>query len=180
EQLRIFRFFIADLSFNLANEYEKLKNKGEKIPILYRGLKMEEEEFRNLKQNEGGLISTNGFLSASRSKNVALQFAKKPSKRSDIVSILYEIECYIQELDSIIFADITELSVYAKESEVLFDLGSTFEIISVKEDFQLNLWLIKLRTSNKGTKIAKEYIEFNRKEEDETSIELLFGKLLAD
>ncbi|CAF4267683.1 unnamed protein product, partial [Rotaria sordida] len=33
EQLRIFRFFIADLSFNLANEYEKLKNKGEKIPI---------------------------------------------------------------------------------------------------------------------------------------------------
>ncbi|CAF4286601.1 unnamed protein product, partial [Rotaria sordida] len=65
-------------------------------------------------------------------------------------------------------------------SEVLFDLGSTFEIISVKEDFQLNLCLIKLRTSNKGTKIAKEYIEFNRKEEEETSIELLFGKLLAD
>ncbi|CAF0874649.1 unnamed protein product [Rotaria sordida] len=180
EQLRIFRFFIADLSVNLTIEYEKLKNKGEQILILYCGLKMEEEEFKNLKQNEGGLISTNGFLSASRSKNVALKFAKKPSKRSDIVSILYEIDCYIQELNSIIFADITELSVYANESEVLFDLGSTFEIISVKEDFQLNLWLIKLRTSNKGTKIAKEYIELNRKEEEETSIELIFGKLLAD
>ncbi|CAF4838030.1 unnamed protein product, partial [Rotaria sp. Silwood2] len=49
----------------------------------------------------------------------------------------------------------------------------------IKEDFQLNLWLIKLRASNKGTKIAKEYIELNRKEE-ETSIELIFGKLLAD
>ncbi|CAF2687860.1 unnamed protein product [Rotaria sp. Silwood2] len=72
------------------------------------------------------------------------------------------------------------VNVYASESEVLFDLGSTFEIISIKEDFQLNLWLIKLRASNKGTKIAKEYIELNRKEEEETSIELIFGKLLAD
>ncbi|CAF3577351.1 unnamed protein product [Rotaria sp. Silwood1] len=180
EQLRIFRFFIADLSFNLAIEYEKLKNKIEKILLLYRGLKMEEEELKTLKQNEGSLISTNGFLSTSRSKNVALKFAKKSPKRSDIVPVLYEIECNIQELDTIIFADITEFSVYANESEVLFDLGSTFEIISVKEDFQLNLWLIKLRASNKGTKIAKEYIELNRKEEEETSIELIFGKLLAD
>ncbi|CAF1535622.1 unnamed protein product, partial [Rotaria sordida] len=32
-----------------------------------------------------------------------------------------------------------------------------------KEDFQLNLWLIKLRTSNKGTKIANEHIQLNIK-----------------
>ncbi|CAF4508204.1 unnamed protein product, partial [Rotaria sp. Silwood2] len=93
EQLRIFRFFIADLSMNLATEYEKLKNKGEQILMLYRGLKMVEEEHKTLKQNEGSLISTNGFLSTSRSKNVALKFAKKSPKRSDIVPVLYEIEC---------------------------------------------------------------------------------------
>ncbi|CAF2612950.1 unnamed protein product [Rotaria sp. Silwood2] len=180
EQLRIFRFFIADLSFNLAIEYEKLKTKGEKILMLYRGLHMEPEELKTLKQNEGSLISTNGFLSTSRSKNVALKFAKKSSKRSDIVPVLYEIECNIQDSDSIIFADIIEFSVYVNESEILFDLGSTFEIISVKEDFRLNLWLIKLRASNKGTNIAKEFVEFNRKEEEETSIELIFGRLLAD
>ncbi|CAF4451520.1 unnamed protein product, partial [Rotaria sp. Silwood2] len=180
ELLRIFRFFIADLSYNLANEYEKLKRQGEKFLIVYRGFKMDEKELEILKKNQGCLISTNGFLSTSRSKNVAIQFAKKSPIHFNVIPVLYEIECNIKELNSIIFADITQLSVYANESEVLFDLGSTFEIISVKEDFHLNLWIIKLRATDNGIKIAKEYIELNRKEEEETNIELIFGKLLAD
>ncbi|CAF3814881.1 unnamed protein product [Rotaria sp. Silwood1] len=51
----------------LATEYEKLQKTDEKIIMLYRGLKMEEEELKTLKQNEDRLISTNGFLSTSRS-----------------------------------------------------------------------------------------------------------------
>ncbi|CAF0927614.1 unnamed protein product [Rotaria sp. Silwood1] len=143
EQLHIFRFFIADLSFSLAIEYEKLQKTDEKIIMLYRGLKMEEEELKTLKQNEDRLISTNGFLSTSRSKNVAL-------------------------------------NDYAGELEVLFDLGSRFELVFVKEDVELHLWSIKLRASDNGSKFAKEYIELNRKGEEEFSIELIFGKLLID
>ncbi|CAF2687844.1 unnamed protein product [Rotaria sp. Silwood2] len=180
ELLRIFRFFIADLSYNLANEYEKLKKQDEQFLIVYRGFKMDEKELENFKKNQGCLISTNGFLSTSRSKNVAIKFAKKLPIHFNIIPVLYEIECNVKELNSIIFADITQLSVFANESEVLFDLGSTFEIMSVKEDFHLNLWIIKLRATDNGIKIAKEYIELNRKEEEETSIELMFGKLLAD
>ncbi|CAF1307504.1 unnamed protein product [Rotaria sp. Silwood1] len=143
EQLHIFRFFIADLSFSLAIEYEKLQKTDEKIIMLYRGLKMEEEELKTLKQNEDRLISTN-------------------------------------ETDSIIFADIAEFSDYAGELEVLFDLGSRFELVFVKEDVELHLWSIKLRASDKESKVAKEYIELNRKGEEEFSIELIFGKLLID
>ncbi|CAF1450718.1 unnamed protein product, partial [Rotaria sordida] len=180
EQLHIFRFFIVDLSFNLVVEYRKLKDKGEKIVMLYRGQKMEEEELKNLKQNEHNLISTNGFLSTSRSKQLAIKFATKSTTRTNVFPVLYEIECNIQKTESIIFADIAQFSDYADELEVLFDLGSTFEIISINEDKHLNLWLIKLKASDKGSKIAKEYVELNRKEEEETSIELIFGKLLID
>ncbi|CAF3755094.1 unnamed protein product [Rotaria sp. Silwood1] len=127
----------------LATEYEKLQKTDEKIIMLYRGLKMEEEELKTLKQNEDRLISTNGFLSTSRSKNVAL-------------------------------------NVYTGELEVLFDLGSRFELVFVKEDVELHLWSIKLRASDKESKVAKEYIELNRKGEEEFSIELIFGKLLID
>ncbi|CAF3335825.1 unnamed protein product [Rotaria sp. Silwood2] len=180
EQLHTFRFFIADLSLNLAAEYEKLKKKGEKIIMLYRGLQIERKELKTLKQNEGSLISTNGFLSTSRSKKQALKFATRSTKRTDVVAVLYEIECNIEQTDSIIFADIAKFSDYPDEEEVLFDLGTTFEIVSVKEDEKLNLCLIKLRANDKGSKVAKEHIELNRKDEEETSIELIFGKLLID
>ncbi|CAM4951759.1 unnamed protein product [Rotaria socialis] len=180
EQLHTFRFFIADLSLNLSTEYEKLIRKGEKIIMLYRGLKMEKEELETLKQNEHSLISTNGFLSTSRSKEQALAFAQKPTKRTDTIAVLYEIECNIEQTDSIIFADIAKFSDYPNEAEVLFDLGSTFEIISAKKNAELNLYLVKLKASDKGSKVAKEYIELNRKDEDETSLELIFGKLLID
>ncbi|CAF1150063.1 unnamed protein product [Rotaria sordida] len=180
EQLHMFRFFITDLSFNLAIEYQKLKDKGEKIVMLYRGQKIEEEELKNLKQNEDNLISTNGFLSTSRSKQLAIKFATKSTTRTNVFPVLYEIECNIQKIESIIYADVAQFSDYADELEVLFDLGSTFEIVSINEDVHLNLWLIKLKASDKGSKIAKKYIELNRKEEEEISIELIFGKLLID
>ncbi|CAF3731716.1 unnamed protein product [Rotaria sp. Silwood1] len=148
KELKFIHEFADDYKSNmaircLATEYEKLQKTDEKIIMLYRGLKMEEEELKTLKQNEDRLISTN-------------------------------------ETDSIIFADIAEFSDYAGELEVLFDLGSRFELVFVKEDVELHLWSIKLRASDKESKVAKEYIELNRKGEEEFSIELIFGKLLID
>ncbi|CAF3338107.1 unnamed protein product [Rotaria sp. Silwood2] len=73
-----------------------------------------------------------------------------------------------------------ELKFILPDEEVLFDVGTTFEIVSVKEDEKFNPCLIKLRASNKGSKVAKEHIELNRKDEEETRVELIFGKLLID
>ncbi|CAF1375623.1 unnamed protein product [Rotaria sp. Silwood1] len=176
-QLYIFRFFIVDLSLHLAKLHEKNREK-DKVVMLYRGLKLENEELNRLKQNEGNLISTNGFLSTSRSKQVALKFALKSAKRTNVVSTLYEIECNLNESKSIVFADITKYSEFAAEQEVLFDLGSTFKIQSIIEDKELKLFVVKLKASDDGEKMAKEYIESNRKVNEETSLDILFGKLL--
>jgi tetratricopeptide (TPR) repeat protein len=146
--------------------------------MLYRGLKMEIEELNVLKQNEVNLISTNGFLFTSRSKDVAMKFALRPTKRTDLVTVLYEIECNVSEVESVVFADITKYSEFVSEKEVLFDLGSTFKILSVSEDKTLNLHVIKIEATDAGMQTAKTYIELNRKDHEEASLIIMFGKLL--
>ncbi|CAF5166357.1 unnamed protein product, partial [Rotaria magnacalcarata] len=66
---------------------------------VYRGMKLENEEFERLKENQGKLISPNGYLSASRNKPMAVHFATKPTNRSNIVCVLFQIQCDIKEID---------------------------------------------------------------------------------
>ncbi|CAF2660116.1 unnamed protein product [Rotaria sp. Silwood2] len=176
EQLYTFRFFISDLSTQLVIGHQKLKTQKEYI-FLYRGLRMQLDELYVLRGHEGSLIATNGYLSTTRSKKVAMDFAMDSTKvRSNIVSVLYEIQCNLQEAKSIALADISALSIYSNEEEILIDIGATFKIVSVKEDRDQKLWIVQLRTTDKGTILAHDYIELNKKEGDCT---LLFGKLLT-
>jgi hypothetical protein len=73
DQLHTFQFFIGDLSENLAREHEKMLLSKERIVTVYRGLKLDKEEFDKL-------ISTNGYLSTSRLRSKALTFIMKPTK----------------------------------------------------------------------------------------------------
>ncbi|CAF4822598.1 unnamed protein product, partial [Rotaria sp. Silwood2] len=93
-----------------------------------------------LKTNQGNLISLNGYLSTSRSPDVALKFAKGSTIQATLCSVLYQIECNRQNIKSTIFADITQQSKYAGEQEVLFDIASTFRIVSINENLSTRLW----------------------------------------
>lgn len=177
-QLYTFRYFIVDLSANLNVEYHKWKarqNSSTNV-MLYRGLKLMKEELLTLKENEGGIISVNGFFSTTRSKSIALDFARKPTKRPNVLAVIYEIECNTC-VEGIIFADIAQYSAYPDEEEVLFDIGTTFRIQSIEID--CNLSIIHMETVNDGRRIAQDYIEFNRKQEDEMNVTIIFGKLLT-
>jgi len=79
--------------------------------ILYRGLYLSENEIEILRQNVGKLVSTNGYLSTSRSRNAAVMFANK---------VLMEIEMDMS-LETVICADIADRSIHNYE-EVLFDI----------------------------------------------------------
>ncbi|CAF2988578.1 unnamed protein product, partial [Rotaria sp. Silwood2] len=104
-----FRFFIGDLSGSLQCQHEKIVKSEEKILNVYRGVILDREEFDKLKENQEKLISTNGYLSTSRDRSLALSFALKPTKRIDVISALFHIRCHIKQIDkNIIFADINE------------------------------------------------------------------------
>ena len=93
DQLHTFRFFIGDLSESLAREHEKILSAEGDILTFYRGVKLDREEFDRLKENQGKLISTNGYLSTSRLRLPALNFATKSSKRTNVIPVLFEIQC---------------------------------------------------------------------------------------
>ena len=177
--LYIFRFFIGDLSHALHQEHRKILSNQEEILTVYRGLKMNYDEFEKLKENQGKLISTNGYLSTSRCRSLARSFALKATKRIDIVPVLFEIKCHVAKLgQSIVYADIAQFSEYPMEEEVLFDLNACFQIESIEE--KDGLQIVKMNVSNEGETITKSFLEQTRKETEEQSIVIVFGRLMCN
>ncbi|CAF3516539.1 unnamed protein product, partial [Rotaria sp. Silwood2] len=79
--------------------YEEFKeqNGNSNIILSYRGLKLSSAEINNLKYI-GQTIATNGFLSTSRSRDVAYTFARKGTKRSEVETVILEISCDMTKL----------------------------------------------------------------------------------
>ena len=177
QMLHTFRYIISDISHCLKQEFENIKEWVDQI-TLYRGLRVSYDELEQLKKNVGKMISTNGFLSTSRSRTVALAFASQSTE--DKQSVLFEIECNLNELedDSVIFADISQFSEIKDEDEILFDIGATFIMENISYDQKLNIWLVKLKVTDEAAKIAQFYLERNKQFLENSSVILTFGILL--
>ncbi|CAF4128050.1 unnamed protein product [Rotaria sp. Silwood2] len=179
DQLHMIRFFIGDLTENIAREHQKFLLSNEQILTVYRGTKLTKKELKKLKKNEGALICMNGYLSANRHRSSALDVAMKPTKRSDLISVIFEIECNIRELgENIIFADISQYSEYPDRQEVLFDVKTTFRLKNTQRLAQV--WLVKMNASNDGQKIVTDYLEEKYLKTEEKSMSIVFGRLMCN
>jgi hypothetical protein len=120
----LFRFFVIDLCSQM-HKMQKQQQQHLKEPlILYRGQsQMPVEELTKIKQNIGGLISTNGFLSTSKSEEIALQFVLGAENTDNLKVILYEIELHPSHAQSVVFVDLENFSSDSGEQEVLFIIG---------------------------------------------------------
>ncbi|CAF1067547.1 unnamed protein product [Adineta steineri] len=137
-----FRYFIILL-------YKKLKELSiQQVAemnhtIVYRGQSLKTNQLEILLSNVGNLFSTNTMLSTTKNRNVAQIFLS-----NDEVKVLYEITIENTNYDTIhVFANITELSVFLQEEEVLFFAGTVFRIESIEPDNE-STWIIKLTLIN--------------------------------
>jgi tetratricopeptide (TPR) repeat protein len=179
DQLQTFRFFIGDLSQSLAREHQKILSSGETSLTLYRGGALDDEEFKKLRGSEGQIISTDSYLSTSRSKSLALMFVRSPTQRREVAGVLFEIQCDIQQLGtSVIFADIASLSNLPEEEEILFDLNASFRLDSVEQDGPL--FVVHMTATNDGEQITKDYIALTQEKAEEQSVAIVFGRLMCD
>jgi tetratricopeptide (TPR) repeat protein len=189
DALYILRYYIEDLCINLKNKYERFRQIQIDLEMpdvtLYRGLRLDRNQLLKLKLNEGNLISTNSFLSASRSIDVAKLYAgwdiNNQSTTDTTEPVLFIINMNVNE-HKIIVADIVAESQMPDELEVLFDLGSIFKINSITEDDtqKPSKWTIIITASNDGDKVLNDYINFKREEMEEFDINILFGEFLYD
>ena len=179
DQLQTFRFFIGDLSQSLARGHQKILTSSERELTVYRGTALDKEEFEKLRSNPGQLISTNGYLSTSRSRTVALSFTQKLTRKPNTIDVLFQIQCDVQQLGrSVVYADIATMSEFLTEEEVLFDLNASFRLESIEQDESVQV--IRMTATNDGEKITKDYIASIQETSAQQSVAIAFGRLMCD
>ncbi|CAF3372063.1 unnamed protein product [Rotaria socialis] len=177
ELLYAFRFYIIDLCSELKRESEKMIGQG--VQTLYRGQQIGIRELENLKRNIGTLISPNGFMSTSRTKQKALRFARSGAEHDGTCSVLYEIQVDPARLKSVTFADISGMSRIQEEDEVLFNLGAIFHIDNVGiYDESLSIMKISMTATDDGKYKVDDYLKMQESLMEEYTPSIFFGRLL--
>ena len=126
------RYFIHDLHNQLAQlQPSFIQSLNGKLSLtLYRGQTMKINGLNEIRENYGGLISMNSFLSATQEEDVAVLFSGNGEMIDpNEVSIIYEM-LINTNIRSTPFAKIE--SVMENEEEILFSMGSVFRIGDVK------------------------------------------------
>lgn len=167
----LFRFFIRDLYKQLCT------HRCPAIIRVYRGQLMVNDELQILKNSVGKYISINSFFSTSFNRNLALHFSQE---LDEYERVIFEIEADPCLTDEKPFADISHHSCFPDESEVLFMLGSIFQLISI-EQTEDQIWIIHMALCSGNDHDLKPIFEHmkNQHSQDQTDL-LSFGHLLRN
>ncbi|CAF4119322.1 unnamed protein product, partial [Adineta steineri] len=139
DMMFLYRAFISDIHRQLQ------ENQAKNCLQVYRSQKMSSDELKTLKQSIGQYISINSFLSTSTDEKQARSFLGVADKSSDLQRVLFKIHADPKMVTTKPFADISSLSFYSTEAEVLFMLGSIFHLQSVDRDpTDGHIWIIKM------------------------------------
>lgn len=165
----LFRFLIRDLHTQLLNYQCPTRIH------VYRGQLMVNEELEILKHSIGKYISINSFFSTSFNRDLALLFSQELDQYAQV---LFDIEADPHLANDKPFANISSHSYFPDESEVIFMLGSIFQLVSIDltED---RVWIIHMTLSSGNDHDLKPIFEHmkNQHSHDQTDL-LTFGHVL--
>jgi tetratricopeptide (TPR) repeat protein len=127
--------------------------------IVYRGQTMSADQINKLKQNVGGFLSFNNFLSTSLEKDVARNFLIG----SEEIGVLFEmqIDPTIEKFPMINIELISYLKKEDCEQELLFAMGSVFRIIRIEQQ-ENNLYRVQLKLSEDVDQQLADYTKRTR------------------
>ncbi|CAF1505414.1 unnamed protein product, partial [Rotaria sordida] len=175
-----FRFFILDLYTQLGEEAKKTGTS--QIKKAFRGQFLPINELETIKNNIGGLISTNTFLSTTTDAQVAFIYSGNGSRLPSHASVVLEINLEMNDKNRSFerpFAAITKHSSKPDEKEILFSMGTIFKIVSV-EDFGL-IWFANLKIEHEVKEcIAKLSTHLRSENMDRITSERTLGDFLRD
>ncbi|CAM4830231.1 unnamed protein product [Rotaria magnacalcarata] len=176
-----FRTFIVHLCNQIDNLHKTRKDSGDNtIMTLYRGQLMEKREHYQMLANKNKLISTNGFISTTLIRNEAIQFALDKAQQSDLIPVLFEIKAS-PDLQCTKFADISALSAFPDEKEILFNLGAAFQIDDIKELSGSDSYtVVQMTATDKGHDTVNSYIELSKNDLEDDDKKVMFGRLLIN
>ncbi|CAF1488336.1 unnamed protein product [Adineta steineri] len=121
---------------------------SDKTFTVYRGQRLSKEDFTEMTNTKGGLLSFNNFLSTSKDRDVSLLFAPEAATNPDLVGVLFVIS--INPTHSITpFASVSDVSHFHTEDEVLFSMHTVFRIEDIQPmDGNNHLYQVNLTLTN--------------------------------
>ncbi|CAF1053788.1 unnamed protein product [Rotaria sordida] len=135
ELLMCHRYYISDLCQMIERSYAQ--DKFTQKQRVYRADKLSAVDFKTIQESitqKDARIAINGFISTSRNEKISLEYAaNKLKKRNEDVVIMYEITID-PSIPCSAYADIQSISFHPREEEILFNMGSTFQIDSIEDD----------------------------------------------
>jgi tetratricopeptide (TPR) repeat protein len=170
--LYLFRFFIRDIEQQLED------NKCSSSIRVYRGQLMSKDEVEILKNGRGKFISINSFLSTLLDRNLAMFFIRGSDISNDLERVFFEIDADPQLKNIKPFSNITSYSHFSNEKEVLFMIGSIFQLVHVDCD-QNGIWIVRMNLCTSNNRQLKSLLEHLKSEYDDGENNLIsFGDVL--
>ncbi|CAF1540251.1 unnamed protein product [Didymodactylos carnosus] len=167
------RFLIVDIHNQLIKE-----SSNTNISRLYRGQVMSKDELDRIRSSIGEFISINSFLSTTRSRNKALEFTQSAQCEVQYECVLFKIKVE-SRIKAKPFADISRLSYFPGEEEILLMLGSIFRLESVHFDQQQQIWVADLDLCNEDDHDLKQVFDHMKKEMGSETTHISLGNLFG-
>ncbi len=170
--LFLFRFFIRDIERQLEN------NKCTSSIRVYRGQLISKDEVETLKNSIGEFISINSFLSTSLDRELALFFITGSDVSNDLERVFFEIDADPQLENIKSFSNITSYSYFPSEEEVLFMIGSIFQLVHIDRN-QNGIWIVRMKLYTGDDHQLKSLLQYLKNEyDDEENTLISFGDIL--
>ncbi|CAF4008840.1 unnamed protein product [Rotaria sp. Silwood1] len=145
---------------------------------LYRGQQMKNNEFEELKKNQGGLLFFNNFLSCSDNLNVAKVFANGNANDPTKTRVIFVIEINRLVKNNVKFANIHRISAHKEEKEWLFSVGSIFRIGWLMKLNNDGIWYINLHLTHERDLELTSLTQYMRNFIKSQNLLIELGKLM--
>ncbi|CAF1416142.1 unnamed protein product [Didymodactylos carnosus] len=146
--------------------------------VLYRGKILSSITLQNLKDNIGGLVSMNGFISTTSVEQVAdIYCSRDQQNSSNYEQTFFRLNIGINS--QVPYASIQEQSQIPDEDEVLFSVGTVWRIKSVDRD-EDKVWNIVLDLVAEYDQCCIELTTYLKEQLGEETTLLTLGNFLSE
>ncbi|CAF3509995.1 unnamed protein product, partial [Rotaria sp. Silwood2] len=143
-------FFIRHLHNHITQLHQEQQGSMPTNFQVFRGQGLSIEDFEKMKKTKGGLMSFNNFLSTSRDREIPFEsFARPAANNPNSVGILFvmAIDTAICMKSSATFAEVSKVSFFEGEEEILFSTHTIFRINQIEpipDEHTDRLWQVSL------------------------------------
>ena len=162
----LYRSYIFDIQQQLKT------NQITEIVQVYRGQKMSKKEFDSLKKSVNQFISINSFFSTSTNRSQAIRFLDLDERDETVEKVLFEIEADPNIGKMKPFADISQLSYFPGEEEILFSIGSIFRLKKISQDPSKLFWTIEMIVASNDDNQLKDVLDYMKRKLGNKQIDL--------